>query len=50
MAGRKNNGLRLSMSPFLGSLPQTTNLVVCICGGGGKLPNVLVVYPKLPIW
>ena len=34
--------------------PQTTNLVVCICGGGGwgegKLPNTLVVYLKLPIW
>ena len=33
------------MFPFLGSLPQTTNLVVCICEGG-KLPNALVVYPK----
>ena len=38
------------MFPFLGSLPQTTNLVVCVCGGQGKLPNALVVYPKLPIW
>ena len=58
------NGLPLSMFPFLGSLPQTTNLlvypklpqtinlVVCICGGEGgyKLPNALVVYLKLPIW
>ena len=37
-----------------GSLPQTTNLVLCVCGGwaggGGKLPNALVVYLKLPIW
>ena len=50
-AGRKKNGLPLSMFPFLGSLPQTTNLIVCVCGGeGGKLPNALVVYLKLPIW
>ena len=27
------NGLPLAMFPFLGSLPKTTNLVLCICGG-----------------
>ena len=27
------NGLPLSTFPFLGSLPQTTNLVVCVCRG-----------------
>ena len=46
MAGRKKNGLPLSMFPFLGSLPQTTKCIVVYL----KLPNALVVYLKLPIW
>ena len=35
------------MFPFLGSLPQTTNLVVCICGGGGVNYQMQIVT-KLP--
>ena len=42
----EKNGLPLSMFPFLGSLPQTTNLVVCICGGGGDYQMQIVT--KLP--
>ena len=49
-AGRKKNGLPLSMFPFLGSLPQTTNLVVCICwgGGGGGVNYQMQIVTKLP--
>ena len=39
------------MFPFLGSLPQTTYLVVCVFGGG-KLPNTncdQIKYPKLQL-
>ena len=35
------------MFPFLGSLPQTTNLVVCI-SGGGEVNYQMQIVTKLP--